>query len=231
MTAPDLKISGVRKLGEALGIPKTTAAELAKQPWFPPKGLDGTWDALAVKKAYEDFKAGKLVAAPSASAPLSSTPAEAEERSSLRHTLATSRNPEEIGAATMQLVARDIAKADALSVKHVIAMKAALEELRKGAAGYLKLAQERGDLIARDVAKSVIGQLGRRGIAVLERYEVDLAGQVESWVSDPLFLAATSEERSRTVREWARAKTEDLRSIEAGQVEELVAAEVKEQAK
>lgn len=224
----ELKITGVRRLGEVLGISKTAAAEIAKEPWFPKKGPDGSWATGDVQKAYAAHKSGGALAPekPPTSAAVESA---GEDTEQLRKILETSRDPEVIAEVTVALVARSIARAD-LSVKHVIAMKSALEELRKGASGYLEIAKKRGELIERDVAKVVLGQLARRAIAVLERYEVQLAQQVEAWVSDGAFLAKGSEERARVVRAWAIGYTHECRKVEANTIEDLVAAEVKEQA-
>lgn len=246
----ELKISGVRKLAEVLGISKTTAAEHAKASWFPKKGPDGSWITSEVQKAFAAFKSGSLgsqafsvrfpnleafekeAAARTSTSPAPSGEAMGADEAALQNVLRTSNDPEQIAQATMALVARSIAEAgNRLEVKHVIAMKSALEELRKGAGGYLKLAQEKGDLIRRDVAKAVIGQLAQRAIRVLERYEVQLAQRVEAWFGDPAFKALSSEERARVVRAWAVDQTQSVRSVEAAEVEKLVAAEVEEQAK
>lgn len=231
MTNPDLKVSGVRALADALGTSKTRAAELAKEPWFPPKGPDGSWDVRTVKKAYEDFREGRFAAPSPTVHAVAAPPAPGDglNEDRLRQILETEDDPEKIAHAVMQLMARSIATSG-LSVKHVVAMKMALEEARKGASGYLKIAQERGELVKRTVAKVVIGDVVQRAVRILERYEVELAARVEAWFGDEKFRAMTSEERARAIRAWAQAKTHDLRSTEAKEIEDLVAAEVKEQA-
>lgn len=218
----ELKVTGVRALGELLGISKSLAARLTKEPWFPARAEDGSWATLEVQRAYADHKTrqennGRLFVP------------ETRELDELRRVLATSKNPEEIAQANVQLVARGLATAESLAPKDVLSMKAALEELRKGAAGYLELRKKKGEVIERDVAKVVIGQMARRAVAVLERYEVQLAQRVELWLADASFLTAPSEERARIVRAWASSATQDVRRTEAEDVERLIAAEVKEQ--
>lgn len=219
----ELKITGVRPLGELLGIGKTLAAELAKESWFPKKALDGSWSTLEVQKAYADYKKREETAG---QVPVPRT----EELDELRRTLATSKDPEAIGQAHMELVARSLAHADSVSTRDVVAMKSALEELRKGAAGYLELRKKKGEVIERDVAKAVMGQFGRRLVAVLERYEVQLPQKIEAWLADPLFTGASAEERARVVRAWSGTMAHDVRKTEAGDIERMVVAEVKEQA-
>jgi hypothetical protein len=252
VTNPDLKISGVRRLGEALGIPKTKAAELAKEPWFPKKGPDGSWSTAEVQRAYAAFKEGKIGATGTRAGPslgpgnpfnyIPSIPTAPPaspgapvvlvlDDDALRNVLETSGDPEEIAKALIQLVARSVARAGAQpAMKDVVALKMTLEELRRTIAGHLEIAKEKGEVITRSVAISVIGQLGRRAISLMERYEVQLAAKVEAWFSDPAFRNATSEERAREIRAWAADQTHSMRKIEADDVEKLVAAEAKEQA-
>lgn len=229
----ELQVRGVRQLGQFLGVSKTVAAELAKQPWFPAKGPDGSWATAEVTKAYAEFKEGRLAppAAPTVPTREIAPAGPALDENALRDVLEREEDPEKIAIAVMQLFARTLGRAGTLTAGHAIAMKATMEEARKSAAGYLKLAQERGELIKRDVAKTVIGGIVRRSVLILERYEVELAQRVEAWLGDEKFRSMTSEERARAVREWAVEKSYALRKIEATELERLVADEVKEQAK
>lgn len=241
MTNPDLKISGVRRLGEALGVSKTFAAELAKQPWFPVKAADGTWSTQEVRAAYAAHKGGALSVADQARTAIAAAEQADPEAHGyspevvgldewkLRKVLETAKDPEVIASTTMQLVARSIGTSG-LSVKSVIAMKAALEELRKGAAGYLEIGKAKGDLIEREIARATMAALCKRFVLALDRIGVRIASQVELWLADEKLRVLSSDERGRVVRDWVDQQTKYARIEESGEglqeIDRMIAAEV-----
>lgn len=211
-------LKSVRDLGRVLGVGKSKAAELAKEPWLAGLRRKEGWDEGEVRSAI-------------AARELRDPEAAVVARGGDLEVLNAGDDPLAVAHAAMKVASQLLAAADVKRAPSALeSVKRSIEEFRRMQDGALEFAIKKGALIERDVAKAVIGQLGRRAIAVLERYEVQLGSKVEAWLGDPAFRALSSEERVRAVRSWAADQTHALRNLEADDVEKLVATEVKEQA-
>lgn len=214
----DLKVTGVRGVGEVLGIPKTKAAVLVKEPWFPPRGPDGSWSTAEILAAVEARNAGRA------------PPVVHEARSSAGVGL-RSQNPTERQTAAAEIAARYLEKADQDGdfdgvAKALASIARSHEELRRGETDAVALAKEKGTLIERDAAKACMGELASRFVRALERLEARLSTQVEAWISDETFRTGTAEARQREVRAWASKQAIAGRNDEAGELEKMIAVEI-----
>lgn len=207
----------LKELAAALGRPKSSVDRLTKKPWFPPRAKDGSWDVDEVKRAIASSE-GRA----------ESTPTAAEDE---RATLAAASDPVEQARAAVALASKRLAAANASGESQALEdLHAALAGLRNTEKAFMDLAERRGELVDRDILKQLVGEAVSRGVSVLERYEAQLANRVEEWVGDSAFLSATSEERTRIVRAWAREQADSVRSMTADELEKMIAAEVEERA-
>lgn len=226
-----LKISGVRALGELLGIGKTAAAEMSHEPWFPRKGVDGTWSTVEVLAAVEARK--------TSTAPAGGAPSAAD--SDLVRILEMSTDATAVAHASVILAARVLARAHATGELEAIGsgtrtVSRALEELRRTEADRLELGVRQGGLIDRDVAKSVVGELARDVKNALRSLVTSLAGQYAVWHRDEAFNAQAPDARDRAIFAWTEQQTDQARLGETeeaklGEIERRLAAEVERRSK
>lgn len=144
-------------------------------------------------------------------------------------TLNTSKDEVDLAQASMQLMARRLAReitSGKSDGKAVESLKRSVEELRRAKQSFVDLARERGELIERDVGKACMGQLADRFVKALERVEAGIAAQVDAWWADPAFQALETDVRRRAVRAWIAGHTRAARVEEAAELERMVAAEV-----
>lgn len=242
-----------RELAEALGLAAASRAhELAKEPWWPPKGPEG-WDVDECRLRLARKRAGKPPipdAAPAPAAPVArvsenplvaarerelAVPELADEDRRLVEVLRTSSDEVELVRATMVLMSRRLGAslaAQALPAKALSDFTATLEELRRTETAVLELRKERGEWIERDVARAIAGQIARSFVEACERLVMRLPQQVETWLADPELRAAAPEDRARRIRAWATDRTRELRVVEAGgkvELEKRIQAEIAEQ--
>lgn len=245
-----------RELAEALGLAAVSRAhELAKEPWFPPKGAEG-WDVDECRLRLARKRAGKPpVPEPDGGAGAPSAPrfsdnplVAARERGALPpeltdedrellQVLRTSTDEVALVRATMVLMSRRLGNAlaaQALPAKSLEDFSIALDGLRKTEAAVLELGKDRGDWIERDVARVLVGQVSRSFVEALDRLIMRIAQQVDVWLADPDHRALAVDERTRKVRAWAHDQTRALRAAEAGpaaraELDRRIDAEIAEQ--
>lgn len=147
----------------------------------------------------------------------------------LADVLEQSQDPLELARATIQVVARRLSRdvRDSKDTGQDVALKKALEELRRTEQGYLEMSVLKKDLIQRDTAKALAGNVAARFVAALDRYEVALAKQIETWLADPVFQKLETEERTRLVRAWCRERSRNARQVEADDLEKWIVEEEK----
>ena len=212
------RVKTVRDLGLILGCGKSKAARVAKEPWLAAlRGPDGGWDEDEVRRVFEhrNRDAGLTVQ-------------KVEEE-----VLAASDDPVALARVGMRVAARRLARPDpkTSSSKLLEDLTESLGGLRKTEAGYLEMAQRRGALIERDVAKACMAAVTRRFVLACERLEVRIASQMELWLVDPGLRALSPGERVKVVREWVRVQTKQARLGETeaearAEIERLVANEI-----
>ena len=120
-------------------------------------------------------------------------------------------------------------RAGQVSPQQLESLKKQGEELRKSEDAYLALAQKRGDLIERSVAKTVAGQIAQRLVQLLSNLENTLATQLEIWRDDKSFSAAPTDTRQRLVRAWFADQAKQIRRLAADDFEAMIQAEETEQ--
>jgi hypothetical protein len=94
----------------------------------------------------------------------------------------------------------------------------ALKELRNAEADYLTIRRRAGELIERDSAKTVIGDLVQRLINLLAALEAELPTWVEIQLADPTFHNLAPDERRRKVRNWFHERTRAIRATECVEI-------------
>jgi hypothetical protein len=204
------------ELAEVLGVGRSKAYALAKEPWLAAlRGPDG-WDADAVVRARTEQ--GR-------EAGLEVTDADAQ-------VLASADHPVELVKAAVRLAARRLARDPKASRSKLLDdLNKAVDNLRLTEQGFLELTIRRGELIERDVAKACMGALARRFVLACERLEVRVAAQVELWLADEKLRALSTDERGRAVRAWVAQQTKQARLGETDdaareEIEKMIAAEV-----
>lgn len=238
---PELSVGSLAALGRELGLSKSYLCELAREPWWPPRGADGSWSVPSCRAALAANVSGRkarraqpapLTAAPpgpplppaQAPAPAASPPVApappaptSEADAALLAVLESSSDPVELAEAASQLAARRLARGLALGTPDARAfgdLKAQLEEWRRTAADLLELRQAEGNLIPRDVAKACMGALARRVVNMLDSLGMRLVDQIEVWLVDEQFTGGQQPERARTIRRWAAEVTRAARLSE-----------------
>jgi hypothetical protein len=104
------------------------------------------------------------------------------------------------------------------------------EELRRAEQAFVDLAERRGDLIPRDVAKAIAGAIVQRFIESLHNTENALAAQVEIWRDLPAFAAGSTEDRARAIRAWFAGHARAVRETDAAALERLAVEKAAEHA-
>lgn len=196
------------------------------------------WEAKHPRKGAKKGSRGSAPALPAASSPVPEPPGLSEAVKGLTETLRTSQDPLEITRASMRLAAaryaEEIAKGDP-SPRAAEDLKKASQELRNAETGFLELAKSRGELIERDVAKACMGQLAQEFVRALERLEMRVAAQLDSWLGDPEMRDLDTEARGKIVREWLGTQTraarlEESQAGKAAELERMLRAEIEDRA-
>lgn len=238
------RANSFRALADAMGISVSRVHALSKEDWFPKRG-DGWWVVDDCLGALARHRRGDPPASafgraeiPSSTNPLIAARAREDEPSVStaepedRKVLSEARDPLDVARAAMRLASRRLADAGPKESSRALEdVKRSVEELRRTEEGYVKLALQRGELVERSVAKAVIGAFGRRFVLALERLESRVASQVELWIADPAFVAATVDERGNVVYAWVKRQTSQARLAETEEgareaIEQLVANEI-----
>ena len=146
--------------------------------------------------------------------------------SSIVETLrSSSSDPVAIARAAMQVASGLLA--DAVERREggrqLDGLKKTLEELRRCEQGYLDLSREKREVIDIETARLVASQIAQRAADVLDNVESVLAQQVEVWMSSPVVLAQTTEERGRAIRAWYAEQVRGAREVGARSIEEMAA--------
>lgn len=212
-----LTVKGVRELAKLLAVSKTKAAELAKEPWFPAKGPDGSWSAAEIRRAIAKRDGDRDPAGGDAAEGFS------EEDEQLLKVMRTSTDKLELARAAVPLAARRFGLAHGADVrtagKTTQDLARALEELRRQEGDAVELGVRQGNLIERSAAVGAVVGTIHACTGLLQRFEVELAAKVEAWLADEKFRALTSEERARAVRSWTGMTSDRMRNEQADEVE------------
>lgn len=234
------RANSVRSLANALGVSTSRGHALSKEPWFPVRQADG-WDVAACQKAVAANRRGETpspAAAPPSPTATSSPPTSPVDAGDVG-ALAAGDDPIAVARAALKVASWHLATHAELGPEShprsaewlrnaLEGVKRSLEELRRCEAGYLELAKERAQVVEVEVAKGVVAIAGRRFVASLDRLEVALASRIERWLFDAEFRALEPAERRRQVRAWAIEQTTAARSLEAEEIDRLVAEQLKE---
>ena len=222
-----MRIKQLTQLARQLGINKGYLSRLKRQTWFPQRNDDG-WDLDEVRAAIAS-NVNRRKGADEDKVPDTSR---FESDDPLIQALRSSESkPIDIARAAVRLAARKFAynlETGRIGMRDLDDLKRALEELRRSEEAYVELAERRGELIERDVAKAVAGGLALRLVGILNEVENALAVQVEIWLEDAQFRKLTTDARSRQVREWFDKRSRLIRSADANEVEAMIVGEVQE---
>ena len=137
-------------------------------------------------------------------------------------------DPLEMSRAAVGLMARQIATqatAGTISAPQLDSLKKSLEELRRSEEAYLELATRRGELLEREHAKAICGDMANRLNMCLDRIINQLARQIELWLIDDKFKTTDTEGRGRQVRTWIETTCTEVRRLEAEEIDRLIEQE------
>lgn len=225
-------VNSIRELAAKLGMSVGRTHGLTKEPWFPTRATRG-WDLTEVQRAMEAREAPSSSDRPEGEddgeeeEPRASSPIGTDDL----QVLEAGTDPVAIARTAMRIASRQLAEAGPREKRGSLeSLKRTLEELRRTDQGFMAIARERGELIDLEIAKTLVGEAVTRAIRVLERYEVLLASKIESLLADATFAALSPEERARSVRSWAREQTYSLRTMQADELDRMIAAEAAERA-
>lgn len=119
-------------------------------------------------------------------------------------------------------------ESDKLGARELDDLKKQSEELRRVRSEFMTLAERRGELIERDVAKAVAGALVHRLLTILVTVENSMPTQFEIWLADKAFIDQGTEQRAQQIRKWFCDQARSLRTTEADAIEALIKNEVEE---
>lgn len=141
-------------------------------------------------------------------------------------------NPMAMAEAVLSVATRQVAlkaQAGEISAQQLDSVSKALEELRRSQAAWMEISADRGQLIQRDVALAVCGQMAQRLKECVDRIVNSLSQQVEVWTQDPAFsLPTDSTGRNRLVRAWVENFARDIRRLEAEEIDKMIERERKD---
>lgn len=129
--------------------------------------------------------------------------------------------------AAVQLAARQLAQealAGKLMPQSVDGMRKNVEELSNARGNALELAEREGRLIAREVAKEVIGANNQRLIRICATMQNEWPMFMEDCLSDPNFLNLDIEARKRRGRDWIGNQCRSVLNLEAESIESAIDA-------
>jgi len=138
-----------------------------------------------------------------------------------------------IGNAAMQLAARQLARqaqAGQIHTQTFDSLKRAVEEMRKVDADSMDIAVRRGELIERSIAMEIIGACAQRLVQVGTNMATAAAQQCEVWDGDAVFLALAIDAKKRARIEWFAAQFNQVRALEAAEIEALLREQASPQA-
>ena len=142
--------------------------------------------------------------------------------------LSDGTNALEISRSAMTLASRRLHAAAAqglVHAAHFADLKVSLGELRQAEQDYIALEETRGNLIARDDVKTIVGTCAARLLQCVVNLENAIATEFAVWLADPAVAAMGADERGRKVREFVASTCNEVRRQEAAGVEALIAAQ------
>ena len=129
------------------------------------------------------------------------------------------------------LVAQVAATAESggcVSPEEVDAVKKHLQELRQAEADYVRLEEERGNLVPVAEVLAIVGESAARLVRCLEAVENNIATEFSLWLADPAVAAMGQDERARKIREYVAKVCRAVRQRESDDVRKLLADAKKE---
>jgi len=245
----------LKALSEALGLDKGQLSRESNRPGFPFDKVSGVrlfdaeevraWRVANVKPSRRRGTGQSLqVQAADASPIAASSPAGSGEIPSppelsahekelmrvLEDPQASEVSRAEAGFAIAGIAAAAAYRRGEMGVQHLENLKKQGEELRKAKADYIDLAERRGELIERDVAQELAGDLALRLVTILSNVENALATRFEIWMADPAFQALPTEQRQQQIRSWFEDQARTLRELEAAEIDALIESKLRERA-
>jgi len=133
--------------------------------------------------------------------------------------------PVEVARAALRIAAHSLGQAaerGEVRAKDLDGMKKTLDGLRMAEKDYLKLQQDKGNIVTRDQAAEVAAWVAERGVEALRSMTARLVSQVSMWFADPAFVSADQGERQRLVEEWAEKRERQVREVAARKFESLL---------
>ncbi len=138
----------------------------------------------------------------------------------------------EVSRAAMQLASKKLGSAslsDNVGGRDFDDLAKALQELRQAEAGYIELEEKRGQLIARDKVKQLVGGCCTRLIQCLDNVIAGISTEVDVWTADPAFAALPADDRHRKVRTYVDRVCREVRQQEADGVSALIRKQTRDE--
>lgn len=214
-----------KALAEAMGLTQGRVSQLKRERWWPDKEPGKGWPVEACIDALETNRRRDPVNGQNVTPRRSARRADPSKPLAPLPSISPDEHPVEIAKAAVGVawaVLQREAEAGTADVRDIDALKKALSELRMVEAAYLKLAEDRGELVQRDVAAEVAGFLGQRCVEALGDIRARLAPQVAIWLADEAFRGLPEQEQQLQVRQWIDQRTHAVRESVARSLEELI---------
>jgi len=228
----------LRKLAPLVGIPVQNLANEAKRPGFPPKTEAGYEVTAVIAWRAANIKQRKRppVTSPSQSPtpfvplPAPANPPVTSTDPFIQAMQSGNASALTISRAAMQIASRRVATAataGTLGANDLDDLKKTLQELRQAESGYIELEQTRGQLIARDKVKQLVGGCCTRLVQALDVLIAGITTEVDLWIADQAFRDLPTDERHRRVREYVDRVCREVRQQEADGVASLIRKQAK----
>lgn len=225
-----MRVTTLTQLAEALSRNKGYVSRLSKQPWFPQRGEDNSWDVEACQRAIAANLAQRGRNKPAEAPPPVKALAAKDDQLVLALHGAETTEVQALEAA-FRLATRHLANAATeglLGAHDLQNITRASEELRRAKDAALDLDLRQGAVITRDQALAALGLLVGRLQTILNSVESLLGTQVEIWREDPHLHQLPTKDRARLVREWFAGQARNLYGEEAALAREALAEAAKE---
>lgn len=133
----------------------------------------------------------------------------------------------EISRAAVQLASRQVAQSavlGTLGIQDLDGLKKSLGELRQAETDYIALEKERRSLIAREEVLGIVGACCSRLVRALSLLENTIATEFSIWLADPAIREMKSDDRARQVRAFVTKTCRQVRLQEADGIDKLIDA-------